>query len=173
MHENIILIGFMGTGKTTVGRALTQKTGMPFFDTDDLIVQKVGKSIPDIFKTSGEKYFREMETKVIHEITETSGKILATGGGAIINPDNFARLLLCGCVIGLLASEDTLWHRLAYDSERPLLKGPNPRQKIEALYKERAHLYRQAHHLVMVDEKTPIQIAEEIVLTIRQAQGHQ
>lgn len=100
-YENIILIGFMGVGKTTVGKLLSQRIGYRFIDTDELIVSTAGISIPDIFARYGEKYFRELEKRAIGHALRSSNVVLATGGGAVVDPANFLLLKERGCVIAL------------------------------------------------------------------------
>jgi shikimate kinase len=160
---NIILIGFMGTGKTTVGKLLSAKTGMPFADADDWIVQAAGMTIPDIFNLKGESYFRSLEAEILRKAADMPWKVISTGGGAVLNPDNFALLKRSGCTIGLLATLETLWQRLQSDTSRPLLRGPDPKSQMAALYHARIHLYQQAEYTVWVDGKSPLQITQEIL----------
>lgn len=160
---NIILIGFMGTGKTTVGKLLAAKTGMPFADADALIEQAAGMMIPDIFEAKGENYFRSLEALILRKAVQKPWKVLSTGGGAVLDPDSFALFKCSGLSIGLLATLETLWLRLQTDTSRPLLNGPNPKAQIAALYQERFHLYQQADQRIWVDGKSPLQITEEIL----------
>jgi shikimate kinase len=163
MESNIILVGFMGTGKTTVGRQLAAETGRNFYDMDVLIEEHAGMSVPDIFEQKGEKYFRELERRILTDAVKGTDKILAAGGGIVLNPDNVAVMKQNGIVIALAAQVDTLWERLKDSTARPLLKGENPREKMEQLYTQRTGLYQDADFIVHVDGKSPSILAKEIV----------
>lgn len=134
---NIILTGFMGTGKTTVGRALAAALGLQFVDTDALIVARDGRSIPDIFQQSGEAAFRRWERHIAQELAEASHLVVATGGRMMLDDENAALLQRNGRVICLTATPDEILARLAGDNNRPLLAGDNPKEKILALLAER------------------------------------
>jgi shikimate kinase len=170
MKKNIILIGFMGTGKTTVGMILAERLNCPFADSDALIEARANLSISDIFKSYGEKYFRILENEVIRNIINIGRMVIATGGGAVLNPENFKIIKENGIVIALDASPDTLWARLKNDCTRPLLASDNPRNTLESMYKIRRPVYSQAHHVVSVDDKNPEQIVEEIIQKLKQHQ---
>ncbi len=166
-YENIILIGFMGVGKTTVGKLLSQRIGYRFIDTDELIVSTAGISIPDIFARYGEKYFRELEKRAIGHALRSSNVVLATGGGAVVDPANFLLLKERGCVIALDAGENTLWDRLEASTDRPMLFSDRPREKMRALLKARRPIYHKAHYIVSVDNKTPEEVVDEIISIIQ------
>jgi len=167
MKNNIILIGFMGTGKTTIGKMLARRIGYDFIDTDDLIVNMAGISIPEIFSQFGERYFRQLEQQAIKLAFNRSGIVLATGGGAVMDPANFSFLKENGYVIALDATEDTLWERLKASKDRPMLFSDNPREKIRSLLEMRCPVYHKAHFIVSVDKKTPEQLVDEIVSILR------
>jgi len=167
MELNIILIGFMGTGKTTVGQVLAEKTGRVFYDTDTLIEKRAGMTISDIFARMGEEYFRILEHQILSEAVNGMKKVLATGGGIVLNPKNMITMKENGIVVALKAEVDTLWERLDGATGRPLLNKNDPKNKLIQLYKNRAHLYEEAHFTIIVDHKTPLAIAEEIIKQIK------
>jgi shikimate kinase len=163
MKNNIILIGFMGTGKTTVGRLLAESIGCGFVDTDDLIKERAGLAIPEIFNRFGEEYFRRLEREIIHQVVTKDGMVIATGGGAVMDPKSFALMKQRGYVIALDASEQTLRQRLQSCRDRPMLMSEDPAKTIKQLLVLRRPLYYQAHYVVTVDGKTPSQIVDEIM----------
>lgn len=143
MEQNIILIGFMGCGKTSVGKKLSLILKREFIDTDDFIEKREGMSISNIFQTKGEKYFRELEAELCERYNTPKSKIIATGGGVIKNPDNIANLKKGGKIIYLKSTPDRIAENLKYDNSRPLLKGPNKREKIAKLLEERRPIYEK------------------------------
>lgn len=138
---NIILAGFMGTGKTTVGKLLARYRGMEFTDMDDCIVRRTGKSIPEIFATDGEPAFRALERQVVIELSARSGLVVATGGGVVLNPDNLRDFSAHGLLVCLTASPEVILERLRGDTGRPLLNAGDKGGKIRALLASRQHLY--------------------------------
>lgn len=147
--RNLVLIGFMGCGKTTVGRKLQQLLGYPFLDTDHLIEDRAGKPITGIFADQGEAAFREMETGALRELaTEPNERrIIATGGGIVVRPENRELLRGLGFVVWLRAPVDTILQRVSRNQERPLLHTGNPRERVMALLAERTPLYQETAHL--------------------------
>lgn len=142
--ENIILIGFMGSGKTEVGKRLAERLSYTFVDTDDVIEKKVGKSISDIFDEYGEDYFRDLETEVVKELSGIRRHVISTGGGIVINRDNILNLKQMGLVVWLKASPGTIYERVRYGSQRPLLKVDKPLEEIKRLLELREPLYAEA-----------------------------
>ncbi len=154
---NVYLIGMMGSGKTTVGQLLGQKLNYRFFDTDVLLENVAQKSIPEIFATEGEAYFRELETKILAEVSAYVRSAIATGGGIIQQPVNWGYLRQ-GLVIWLDTDIDILKERLVGDNTRPLAN------KLDSLFEARRCLYAQADlHITISKEQTPEQIADEIM----------
>lgn len=148
---NIILIGLMGCGKTTIGKELNRETKLRFTDTDQQIERQAGMSIPQIFKTYGESHFRELETALLRQM-QTGGKqsrIISTGGGITIRPENRELLKKLGFVVWLHTDVDTLYQRISRCTNRPLLQTPNPRSVLEHLLEERHEFYRETAHLTI------------------------
>lgn len=155
---NLILCGMMGSGKTTVGKALSKLSGKPFFDTDAVIEEEYGP-ITEIFSRHGEAYFRALETQTVKALADKDA-VLSTGGGLVLREENVALLKQGGKIVYLCAELSTLEERLAGDTSRPLLKSGN----LGALLKKRAPIYESvADFTVNVDNKTPEKIAEEII----------
>ncbi|WP_420823397.1 shikimate kinase [Trinickia diaoshuihuensis] len=139
----------MGAGKTTVGRAVARRLGRPFFDSDHEIEARTGARIPVIFELEGEARFREREAQVIAELAARDSIVLATGGGAVLRPENRAVLRERGLVVYLRANPHDLWLRTRKDKNRPLLQIEDPKAKLEALYSERDPLYRECAHFIV------------------------
>jgi shikimate kinase len=147
--RNLVLIGFMGCGKTTVGRKLQHLLGYPFLDTDQLIEARAGKPITGIFGDEGEAAFRGMETETLRHLLAQPGekRIIATGGGVVIRPENRELLRSLGFVVWLRAPVDTILQRVSRNHERPLLHTENPRERVVSLLAERTPLYQETAHL--------------------------
>jgi len=163
--KNIYLVGFMGSGKSTVGKILAEKLNMNFVDIDKLIEEKEGMKIKDIFEQKGESYFRELERKQIEAIVKQEGLVVSTGGGLGANLDNMNFMKKNGDVVWLDVSLNTVLDRLKNDQDRPLLKQPT--EKIKQLFEERKNVYRLANIRINADKKTPNQIVEEILTKIK------
>ena len=166
--KNIILVGFMATGKSHVGRILSQRTGWPLVDADDEIVLRAGKAIQSIFDNEGEPAFRDLERTVIADLCAGSQQIISGGGGSFLDSSNRDAMLNNGMVFCLSATPDTILDRVQRDSGvgaplRPLLAGDNPRRNIEELLAQRAEHYAQAHHTIDTDTLTPEETAERIL----------
>ena len=147
MLPNFVLVGFMGCGKTTVGRRLSSLTGHRFVDSDELIVKDQGKSISAIFAERGEEGFREIEEKVLADLVGVAGVILSTGGGAILREANRASLKKTGIVVWLDAQPDVLFERAIRSGRRPLLQTENPRQTFDTLLETRRPIYESTADL--------------------------
>jgi shikimate kinase len=146
---NIFLVGLMGSGKTTVGRILARHRGQPFFDSDHEIVDRCGVSIPTIFEIETEAGFRRRETCVINELSQQHGIVLATGGGAILAPENRFHLKSRGTVVYLRCQPKELFMRTRHDKNRPLLQTEDPLQKLKDLYAARHALYMETADIVL------------------------
>lgn len=149
MPGNFFLVGLMGAGKTTVGRALARLTGKRFLDSDHEIEARTGVRVPVIFEIEGEAGFRAREAEVIDELTRLDDIVLATGGGVVMDPANRECLKRSGLVIYLRASADDLYLRTCHDKSRPLLQTANPKAKLQELYEIRDPLYREVADLVI------------------------
>ena len=164
-QSNIILIGFMGSGKSSVGQQLSQRMNKVFLDTDIEIEERIDMKIKTLFETKGEQAFRNIETSLLREyLNSLSDSILATDGGMPLRTENIEMLKELGVILYLKASADEIYERLRTDDTRPLLKTDDPRMKIEQLLQERAPMYEQAAMItVETDGKTPDWIAEDII----------
>jgi len=139
--ENIYLIGLMGAGKTTIGRQLAKALKLPFYDSDKAIEESTGVDIPTIFEFEGEEGFRDREQKMLKQLTEMTGIVLATGGGAILREANRNLLKEKGFIVYLQCSVERILERTRRDTQRPLLQTDNPRKRIEELFEQREPLY--------------------------------
>ncbi|HEX4332865.1 MAG TPA: shikimate kinase [Usitatibacter sp.] len=146
---NIFLVGMMGAGKTTIGRALARHLGREFVDSDRVLAERTGVPVATIFEIEGEEGFRRRECAVIVELAEGDGQIVATGGGSILAAENRLAMREAGTVVYLRARVDNLWERTRHDATRPLLATPDPRAKLQSLLVEREPLYRDAAHVVV------------------------
>jgi shikimate kinase len=152
---NLFLVGLMGAGKTTLGRQLARRLDKRFVDADHELEARLGVSIPTIFEIEGEAGFRDREEALITELTELSGIVLATGGGAVLRPSSRSQLKANGTVLYLHAEPETLWQRLRNSRHRPMLKTADPRNRLVELYRFRDPLYREvASHIIESDRET-------------------
>ncbi|HEX23216.1 MAG TPA: shikimate kinase AroK [Chromatiales bacterium] len=156
MPGNIFFVGPMGAGKTTIGRQLARSLGRPFYDSDKEIEARTGADIPLIFELEGEAGFRSREKAMIDELTRQPNIVLATGGGAVLDPDNRKHLAGRGFVVYLSAPVEQLFQRTARDTRRPLLQTENPRQKLEEILAVRDPLYREIADLVLITDNKPV-----------------
>ena len=163
-NTNIILTGFMGTGKTTVGKLLARRLKREFVDTDQLIEERQGLTIPDIFATLGEATFRRMEAEIARDLGERQGLVISTGGRLMLDPANVKALSSTGHVFCLVATPEEILSRVAGDADnhRPLLDGANPGERIAALLQERKKGYERFLTLA-TDNKKPSDIVEDIL----------
>ncbi|WP_174874841.1 shikimate kinase AroK [Vogesella oryzae] len=166
---NFFLVGLMGAGKTTVGRTLARHTGKTFYDSDHEIERRTGVKIATIFDIEGEASFRAREKQVIAELCQMQNIVLATGGGAILAPENRQMLSAYGTVIYLRAQIDDILARTKHDKSRPLLRTSDPRAKLEQLYQQRDPLYMEIADVVMdtscQNVNTLVQRLEQRLLT--------
>lgn len=162
--NNVILIGYMGCGKSTVGVRLSYTLQQPFLDTDKLIEKKQGRTIPEIFAEDGEEVFRQMETDCVRDLTsEKKWYVIATGGGLPMRKINRKILKELGIVVYLRIRPETVYERLKEDTGRPLLQGENPMEKIEHMIKERGPKYESCADVIIdVDGKSFEEILSEI-----------
>lgn len=149
LPENIFLIGPMGAGKTTIGRQLATAVGYHFIDSDIVITEKTGVDIPTIFDFEGENGFRQREADVLRELVKQKHIVLATGGGAVMNPTAQQLLQQHGYVVYLQTSVDEQLKRMGDDKNRPLLQTTNPKQQLEALMQQRRPIYEASADLII------------------------
>lgn len=155
--ENLILVGMMGAGKTTVGRLLARRLKRPFHDSDEEIERRCGVRIPVIFEIEGEAGFRLRERQAIDDLCALRGAVIATGGGAVLAEENRRRLSAGGVVIYLHARTGHLWNRVRHDRNRPLLATKDPQKRLEELYAERDPMYREVAHVVIDTGRQSVQ----------------
>lgn len=163
--DNIYFIGLMGAGKTTIGRMIAKLSGLTFYDSDHEIEKKTGVKIPLIFELEGEAGFRKREASVIAELCQLHNTVLATGGGAVLLPENREQLKAHGKIIYLRGQVEDLWQRTRHDKSRPLLQGVNMREKLAQLYQMRDPIYTELADFVV---DTGSQSAQEICDDIMQ-----
>lgn len=155
--QPIALVGMMGSGKSTVGRRLAQSLGRQFIDADRELEARLNVPIPTIFELEGEEGFRKRESCLLEELCQRSGLVVATGGGVVLAEANRAVLREHTYVVYLKASLPELWHRLRHDKGRPLLRTPNPRERIAELVKARDPLYESVAHLEVLTSRQPVE----------------
>lgn len=165
--KNIVLIGFMGTGKTSTGRLLALRLGRPFIDIDAKIEQAAGQSVSEIFANQGEYFFRQLERDMVSRVSRCTNAVIATGGGVVENTDNMRRLRKNGVIIALTATVDVILSRTSRRPTRPLLRTEDPRAVVEALLQRRAPLYAQAEFTVDTSDCTPQQVCDRIMSFLR------
>lgn len=172
MRKNIILIGYMGSGKTTVGKSLARLQSAIFTDTDERIEEKQGRTISEIFAGDSEQAFRDMETDYLKELLRLrrEGMIISTGGGIPVRRENRELLRELGFVVYLKASPETVYERVKDDTRRPLLQCEEPLARIRDMMKQRAAAYEAAAHFILeVDEYRQQELAEKILEQYRKA----
>jgi len=153
---NLILVGLMGSGKTTLGRALAKHFGKSFVDSDEEIIKRTGVTIPHIFDIEGEDGFRQRETTVINELVERNNIVMATGGGAVLNEQNRDKLKANGIIIYLKANVNDLWHRTRHDRNRPLLQTKDPHAKLTELFNQRDPIYQQVADIIVMSGRQSV-----------------
>lgn len=161
--RNIVLMGFMGSGKTSVGKKLAERLDMTFVDMDDVIVQRRGKSISDIFDQDGEAYFRSLERNLVRELSAESGKIIATGGGIVLNPQNVSDFEAGSLVVCLSASPEAILERVKDDTNRPLLADGDKLGKIKSILDKRIKLYKAVSNQLPTDGLTVEEVVEKVI----------
>lgn len=163
MRKNIIITGFMGTGKSAVAKELARKLKMEFVDMDQIIGESLEMSIPDIFARYGENYFRELENKLVKELFRKNNLIIATGGGTLLSSDNVKILGQAGEMICLYADSQTIYNRVKGKNDRPLLKGENILNKINLLLEERMKIYDNIKWKINTTNFTISEVVDKII----------
>src|SRR4051812_3789580 len=161
--RNIALCGFMGTGKSSAGRLVAQQLHFDFLDTDAVIEARGGKSISAMFQEEGEAAFRQLESKIVHELAHRKRTVIATGGGLVVSPENLASLKQHALVVCLWASPETIWARVKAQDHRPLLQDADPLEKIRSLLAERAPFYKQSDVLLNTELRSTRDVAQQVL----------
>ena len=161
--RNIVLFGFMGTGKTRVGRAVAERLGMTYADLDDLIEAREGTTISEIFAKKGEPYFRKIEAEVAAEAAKLDRHVIATGGGVVLNEANIRALEESGVGICLNATPEAIFGRVKHETHRPLVAVEKPLARIRELLAYRAPFYAKVGHQIETTGKTVDAVVEEVV----------
>jgi shikimate kinase len=169
--QNLALIGFMGSGKSAVGRQVASMLHFTFLDTDKVIEARAGKSVSDIFAQDGEPAFREWERRVVEELTRRTKTVIATGGGLPLNEANMASLKTHALVVCLWASPDKIYERVHGHNHRPLLNGPDPMARIHELLAAREPFYRQADVLVNTEMRSIKEVGAHVIHEFHMAQA--
>ncbi len=169
--RNLVLIGFMGTGKSSVGRLAADVLQFTFLDTDRVIEARAGATISDLFARQGEPAFREWERKIVDELTRRSKTVIATGGGLPVAEGNLASLKSHALVVCLWASPETIFERVRQHNHRPLLNEADPLAKIRSLLAAREPFYRQADVLVNTEQRSLKEVASQVVHQFHLAQS--
>lgn len=169
MHapKNIVLIGFMGTGKSSVGKGLAARLGLTFLDMDAMIEQREGKPISRIFAENGEPHFRALERALTQELAARTGLVIATGGGIVLNPDNPSDFASTGLVVCLQATPETILSRVQHETHRPLLASGDKMTKIRELLAKRQHLYDAIPHQIDTNDLTVDAVVARIAALYR------
>lgn len=170
MYVRYALVGMPGCGKSTVGRQLAKRLGLPFVDSDNVIEERIGGSVRSLFETQGEAAFRDLEEQAIDDLTREGSSVIATGGGAVLREANREHLKSRCMVVYLRASPEQLARRLRNDTKRPLLQVADPLKRLQTLYAERDPLYRETAHFV-VEARGPsvAMLVNRIVMQIEMA----
>lgn len=165
---NIVLCGFMGCGKTTIGKMLAERTGKKFMDTDQYIEESQKMEIPEIFSRQGEEYFRYLEYRACCDLAKMQNLVISTGGGALTFKRNADILSKTGEIILLDADLETLWERLKDDTTRPLLQRENKKQIMTDLYERRLPFYKENSTMTVDASMSPMKVCDEIIRMLRQ-----
>lgn len=168
--HNLALVGFMGTGKSSVGRLIAANLHYEFVDTDELIEKRAGQSISQIFAQSGETGFRTLERQMVAEMQTWQQKIISTGGGLIADLSNLSSLKQHALLVCLCAPAEAIWQRVRNQTHRPLLQGPDPLSRIQALLEERRPFYQQADILVNTAMRSVNEVAQQVLHQFHLAQ---
>jgi shikimate kinase len=165
MRNNIVLIGFMGSGKTSIGRLIAQRLGFQFIDTDKVVVERTGLEITEIFAQQGEARFREHETAALSSLGMYNRAVISTGGGIVLRPKNRELLRELGFVVWLTASEDVIFERVSRNKKRPLLHTDDPRATVHELLEQRREHYAEAAQFVLDSSHLAHDAAADAVIT--------
>lgn len=169
--KNIVLLGFMGTGKTAVGKKVAKKLNMDYLDVDELIEEEAGISISQIFSRFGEAHFRDLESKMVKKVSQYENKVMATGGGIVLRKENMDNLRKKGILICLTARPEVILERTKGEKHRPLLQVDYPLATVKELLKFRAPYYAQADYSLDTSPLTIDQVVEEVISLVKEAEN--
>ena len=169
---SIIFVGLPGSGKTTIGRQLARRLGLPFVDSDHVIEHQLGCSIREFFAREGEDSFRDVEQQVLDELTQTHEGVIATGGGAVLRETNRRHLHERGHVIYLRSTPEDVFRRVRHDTARPLLQVDDPLSRLRALFDARDPLYRDAAHFVIETGRPSVASLVNMIIMQLELAGH-
>ncbi|MCM8782440.1 MAG: shikimate kinase [Candidatus Omnitrophica bacterium] len=164
--KNIVLVGFMGSGKSAVGKRLSRQLKMKFVSTDDIIEEREKRPIREIFEKCGEPYFRNIEKEIVKEVSNFDNVVIAAGGGVVLDGENMSNLRKKGIIICLTATPEIIYERTKSDKHRPLLNVVNPVARIRQLLDYRAPFYAKADYQIDTSNKSIEEVAEEIIKII-------
>lgn len=164
--RSVVLVGLMGAGKSSIGRRLGQRLGLPFVDADTEIEKAAGMTIPEIFEKHGEPYFRSGEVRVVARLLDAGAQVLATGGGAYMNEETRARIRAQGVSVWLKADLDVLLKRVRRRADRPLLKADDPAEVLRRLMDQRYPVYAEADLTVVSREASHEDIVDDVITAI-------
>lgn len=167
--RNLALVGFMGSGKSTVGRHVARDLGFRFVDTDSLIEERAGISIAEMFAVEGEEAFRQLERETLLKLAKEERLVIATGGGAIMNPEIFASLKSHALVICLWVNAESVHERTKHQTHRPLLQGEDPLGAIRAMLAEREPVYKQADVIVNTELRPQREVTAQVLLQFKES----
>ena len=163
-NKNLFLIGFMGCGKSTMARILSEKTGAELIEMDETIEKEAGMSIREMFEIYGEPYFRDLESQLIEQITKQGGAVVSCGGGAILREENVLKMKENGTIVYFSATPETIYERVRHSTNRPLLNGNMNVEYITELMGKRLPLYEKAaDRTISVDGKNKLEVVEELM----------
>lgn len=166
-NKNLFLIGFMGCGKSTMARIISQKTGAELIEMDETIEREAGMSINEIFETFGESHFRDLESQLVERIMKKGGAVVSCGGGAILRDENVANMKKNGDVVYFSATPETIYERVRHSTNRPLLNGNMNVEYIAELMGKRLPLYEKAADItISVDGKNKQEVVDELMQTV-------
>ena len=172
LAQNIFLIGFMGSGKSTMARLLSNETGMELIEMDETIEKEAGCTINEIFETHGETYFRHLESALVERITQKGGAVVSCGGGAVLRKENVENMKKNGRIVYLSATPETIFKRVRYSKNRPLLNGNMNIEFIRQLMEKRLAIYEgAADDIVCVDQKEKIEILSELKMLVGEGEN--
>jgi shikimate kinase len=169
--KNLVLVGFMGAGKTTIGKWVAERLGMSFVDMDQLIEQRHGQSVSHMFKAKGEPFFRQLERSLARELSSKDGQVIATGGGIVLNPENMQDFSRTGVVVCLWAEPRVVYERTKRAGHRPLMEGDNRMGRIKKLLREREPLYKAIPDLIDTSNMGLEQVVDEVIRRYRKSAG--